>query len=293
GGGQNLGACLPRRDLGEACSGQARECRAGSGEVGEEGFCVVESGQQVCCDRPCDAPCESCLVPGLVGTCTALPAGTSCPEGGDPDDPCAAVCDGSAAGTCVFPAGTDTPEPDTCCVAGTPTNSEAACGGNGCDEVGRCLADCADDDDCLDGFACIFADADAGRGACTRLDGPLCDGRATVRVPDGPDLDCAASASIRCDGDACLARCASVDDCVDGAVCRADGTCIAGLDNADVPDCSCRLVGARAPGRDASRRRWPLPAGAALLMLAVATRRREGHHLRGPRGRSSGGDDGP
>src|SRR5262249_36193554 len=42
------------------------------------GFCV----DGVCCNSACNGTCESCAVPGSLGTCTAVPDGT------DPDGEC-------------------------------------------------------------------------------------------------------------------------------------------------------------------------------------------------------------
>ncbi len=57
-----------------------RACQAAS--QCESGFCAVEKGEGVCCDRACTGACETCADTESFGTCIAAASGT------DPRDDC-------------------------------------------------------------------------------------------------------------------------------------------------------------------------------------------------------------
>lgn len=91
----DAGDCVPVAGLGDACVSQ-EDC--------PDLFCV----DQVCCNRPCDGPCEVCNHPDAPGACVYVQPGTDpdsdCEEG---EEPCAETggCDGR--GACALaPAGT-------------------------------------------------------------------------------------------------------------------------------------------------------------------------------------------
>jgi hypothetical protein len=77
------GVCERRRANGSSCAADG-DCESGS--------CV----DAICCTEACTDACRSCIVPGLVGTCSDVPAMT------DPDGECGAggYCDGM--GACVM-----------------------------------------------------------------------------------------------------------------------------------------------------------------------------------------------
>jgi hypothetical protein len=146
--------------------GNGEGCNTGSPSSCASGFCV----DGVCCDvAACTGACKSCSVPGSLGTCTMVKAGTEVPgscsagqacdgsgsclaKNGQPctsDSTCASgmcadgvCCDGACTGSCVacnqagqegkcrpYPAGTD---PQNECSGGT-----GACKAT-CDGVGNC-----------------------------------------------------------------------------------------------------------------------------------------------------------
>ncbi len=77
-----------------APSGECELRRANASSCGADAEC--ESGQCVdgiCCGDACEGSCESCIVPGSVGSCVIVPAMT------DPDGECGALgyCDGLGA----------------------------------------------------------------------------------------------------------------------------------------------------------------------------------------------------
>src|SRR5262249_2157448 len=54
----------------------------------------VCSADHHCCGSACTAPCQSCAIPGAVGRCLPVPAGT------DPDGECGIGATCNAAGAC-------------------------------------------------------------------------------------------------------------------------------------------------------------------------------------------------
>jgi len=119
------------------------------------GYCV----KRTCCDRPCQGLCESCRVPGQLGTCALVPAGQD--FGGhcevDGDDECAGRCDGK--GGCTFPGATKTCGAKTCAAGerksgacdaeGSCAMQKESCGGLACANAYYCMTTCFKDEDCL------------------------------------------------------------------------------------------------------------------------------------------------
>src|SRR5690606_5530270 len=139
---------------GGACESGA-ECTSGS--------CV----DGVCCDSACDNACESCGLPGALGTCSLVPVGTT-PEpacGGD------LLCDGVSRGC-----------PGSCLIDGTPEQRDAMCpadfwcdsaGDGECEPVRPKGASCGRGAECESGSCvhgvCCDSDCDGG---CARCDLP-------------------------------------------------------------------------------------------------------------------------
>ncbi len=109
--------CVTKKTLGTACLTN-NQCAAGN--------CV----DGVCCNTTCAGLCQTCALPGAVGTCSPLPAGQ------DPIDECAgaaSVCNGAAA--CKKANG------QTCAAAGDCALGlcvDGYCCNSGC--VGTCIA---------------------------------------------------------------------------------------------------------------------------------------------------------
>ena len=107
------------------CNGNGGCYNGATGAACSEGFeCVtgtcVRAG--ICCDKPCDGLCQSCMLAGHIGQCTYIASDT------DPRNECAgeAVCNG--AGLCKQPATSATPPP----TIGTACSSDGDCRGGIC-----------------------------------------------------------------------------------------------------------------------------------------------------------------
>ncbi|MGZ3418113.1 MAG: Kelch repeat-containing protein [Polyangiales bacterium] len=218
GGAASAGTC--KKKNGQPCT---------TGDVCGSGKCV----DGVCCDSACNGLCEACDVTATPGSCTTLPPGDKphgttrggCPGSGA----CQALCGGVDRNACtVFPGATTSCGAATCsdgeesrqsfcdgagaCVDPTKTKCEPfACGATACKKA------CAADADCAAGFTCATR-----TGKC--VFGAKCDGDHTVVVPDAPSIDCT---PYRCAGAACVAKCATSDDCLPGTTCDvASGACV-------------------------------------------------------------------
>jgi hypothetical protein len=150
-----------------------------------------------CCNRTCDKACEACsarrkgLNGGPDGACGAVTPGK------DPDGKCFV----EQGGNCDDTAACDQAKKLTC-------------------SSGRCCDSPCNTDPCL---SCAVQGKE---GTCTLIDkcNSTCDGDHTIVQAGQPPQDCA---PFRCDGTSCRSTCASVNDCVDGAVCTQDGVCAA------------------------------------------------------------------
>src|SRR5205823_761826 len=128
------------------------------------GFCV----DGVCCDRACDAQCESCAEPGSLGRCTQVsgaPRGARTPcEGAlclDTAFMLAAVC--GASGSCEHQTTIDCPDLLRCnadgCLSSCATNEDCAlgsyCQDTSCHAYGIVIPDpCSSDAQCAAGYYC-------------------------------------------------------------------------------------------------------------------------------------------
>jgi hypothetical protein len=252
--------CATKKELGVAAT-SATECKSG----------VVADG--VCCDKACEGVCESCA----TGTC-APKAGAashgSCPAPGA--DPCsAASCDGADGKACKKLPGKETTCRAASCEAGVET-SAAQCDGSGacpaattkacglyaCDGP-SCRRTCRSDLDCAKTASC-----DEISHECVPAE--TCDGDHTITAPSGTSKDCT---PYKCEGKACLDKCSSSSECVDGYVC-------------DTPSKTCIVAnGTPATGDDGGGCSYGGPSrfsGVWLVAACVAlvTARRRGLHSR-------------
>jgi hypothetical protein len=178
----------------------------------------------VCCNRACNNDCETCTVPGAVGTCVVAPAGTASPACG------AFLCNGTSVGC-----------PTAC-------NSSALCAaGNWCDPMsGTCSTLKPEAQACS-------ADGQCQTGHC--VDGVCCDtaclgrchfcgsGTCTVAAGVDPRGDC--SGERNCDG-ACDATGACVfpgaeTSCDTCKVCNQSGRCNEPPRDGDDPACGASI----------------------------------------------------
>lgn len=109
----NAGDCASNNCAGGACALKANGQSCGQAANCQSGLCV----EGVCCDGQCSGPCDSCTVPGSVGTCSNVPVGM-------PGDCAGSVC--NSLGVC----GVCQPFQDLgmCCV---PCENPAAPPGDG------------------------------------------------------------------------------------------------------------------------------------------------------------------
>ncbi|MFI5300457.1 MAG: hypothetical protein ACHREM_20410 [Polyangiales bacterium] len=123
----------------------------------------------LCCDSPCTDKCHSCALPGLIGTCTAEPAGVDlrndCGALGNCFGTCAGngTCGGATAGTICSP--NHCSGPTTLTGAALCTGPGSACSTQGvvdfdctpytCEPAARaCLQSCVRSDECANGYTC-------------------------------------------------------------------------------------------------------------------------------------------
>jgi hypothetical protein len=202
-----------------------------------------------CCDARCDGDCEAC---SFRRKFPSLPANAS--VGADTLD---GVCQPISAGK----------DPDNRCLAsqGQPCTDDTACrqapntlycAGGVC-----CSAPCTG--------ACLSCNLPGKAGTCSAVPNcsDTCDGDHTLATK--PPVDCA---PYKCAANACKTTCASVKDCVAGAVCTFDGVCAPPPDLVvDHPGLFCDL-GRRAACEGAAAS--PLVVLAGLAGLALGRRRR-------------------
>jgi hypothetical protein len=106
--------CQPKKPKGEMC-GDLQNCLSG--------FCV----DGVCCNNSCGAICQSCDLPGSVGTCSTVP------KGQNPNNECQSprVCSGQTGnGSCKLP-------------DGEPCGNDGACLNDQCEDGFCCATNCS------------------------------------------------------------------------------------------------------------------------------------------------------
>jgi hypothetical protein len=131
-------------------------------------FCA----QGVCCDKACDGACQSCALPGMLGTCTNVPTGSQDPAGKCADDgatscgrngkcqagACQKYTQGTACKASVCPDATTTFTPGaTCDGNGTcVTPADSSCFPFRCGATNVCKSSCTADADCAAPAVCIM-----------------------------------------------------------------------------------------------------------------------------------------
>lgn len=193
--------------LGASCTG-SWECASG--------FCV----EGVCCTSACNAACASCVLPGRLGTCSPVPAGSPdpnsvCVDEGAPSCGHDGTCDGQ--GRCaLYAAGVSCAAGSSC--AGTIWSGSGTCSGTAtcqrethpclpyaCDpQTNECRSACASTDDCAPGEPCVNGSCGVGEpGSCSA------------------DTECASGFCAQ--GVCCATRCA--DPCFSCALPGTIGAC--------------------------------------------------------------------
>jgi hypothetical protein len=215
---------------GDACT-NAVDCASG--------FCV----DGVCCNTACTGQCEACdgAIPGTCSLVTGAPHPGRPPcEGNDSD---CGYCDGTST-ACVYP---DLAPCATSCAGGSQTVS--LCDGKGdckpfstpipctpyaCIDTTGCASSCTVDSECAPGFQC------STEGVCLPGSAKCIDDQTLQN--GGESIDCT---PYRCNGNACLQTCTSVDDCIAPNVCDAvSKQCIApGTEGSTHAGCTCSAAG--------------------------------------------------
>lgn len=227
------------------CGGQ-NVCQAGTcGKQPIGGLCARDldcasafCAQGVCCNARCDASCQACNLPGLAGTCSAVPAGGPDPAGLCRDEGLAScgndgTCNGAGAcrkyaagiicqpqrcadgiktlpatcsgdGNCL-PGASLTCAPYTC--SGDGANCNSACGGEGpspqCQAPNRCLGgkcgQAAQGQSCQDTSDCQTGLSCAGGVCCDRACGGSCEScRVSGSVGTCTAIGCSPGSSQTC-----------------------------------------------------------------------------------------------
>ena len=219
--GQCMASCLTDTDCAAGAPCQGGRCGAPeTGYCNSPGDCL--SGNcvdHVCCNTACQGACVSCALPGRIGTCLPVPAGTADPHGICVDQGVAScgkdgICDG-VGGCSFYPAGSVCAAPSctgslltfprTCDGAGTcQPAGQASCAPFTCGpQTGACRTICASDSDCISGSGCApdglcgihwltapcTTDNDCASGFCA--EGVCC-----ATKCDGPCFSCALPGTI-------------------------------------------------------------------------------------------------
>jgi len=225
----------------------------------------------VCCNSDCEGQCQACDILGFEGTCAQVegeaPHGTrdAC-DGADAE--CQGICESN-------PLKCDYDQTKECggsecnmgtrdfglcslAIEGECAGATEECAPFACDTDGtHCVTECETVTDCETGAVC------RSDGTCAIVENAECVDDHTVADPAGSQTDCA---PFKCGGAACLKACGSIDDCVDGLVCDAEGACIEPpADPAPPDDCAVREL-----PRSSSGSIW---MGLAIAALALAGRR--------------------
>ncbi|MDI1447058.1 kelch repeat-containing protein [Polyangium sp. 6x1] len=241
----------------------------------DDSFCV----DGVCCNAPCEGQCEACDGPRL-GICSPVegkPHGSRLPCDGTSE--ACATCDGVNPQQCSYPSGNGC---DKKCDVSTLTVFS-------CDGAGNCVESfsnncapyaCNDvelscETDCTSNAACaIGSTCNTEQKTCVSLPTTCLDNE-TLQLPDSTKQSCAPYA---CRNGACLATCASVDDCSGSEVICDEKTsnCMnwKSFENAQSASssgsCAVAPPGAPAPSRAA----WLFALAAASLLAARRNRPR-------------------
>jgi hypothetical protein len=175
--------------------------------AGGDHVCRHDCVDLVCCDRPCNGPCEACALGGSVGTCKTIADGKPVPPRAC-EDPYLVCVAGACATGCTKDE--DCKSPYFCqsgaCVPrlmlGATCAGDAQCGSRICADGHCCEARCTD--------PCDTCNAD---GACA----PVGNGKL-------PPHDSNACGGYRCGGAGCRTTCGSDADCLPSFHCR-EGAC--------------------------------------------------------------------
>jgi hypothetical protein len=227
------GSSCGKKGLGQICA-RADECASN--------FCA----QGVCCNSACTATCQSCNIPGAVGTCSNV-----APGGVDPDARCAAQPTSTCGrdGTCNGSGGCRLHPATTQC-AGPSCSGDSAVAASFCDGSGTCRPGATQ--------ACSPFRCNSATGACF----PSCDATAQCVPPNqcqnsicgtkpngsscgsGPECVSGVCAEGVCCNDACTGSCRSCT--VGGAV----GTCTSVPSGVADPKAMCAVTPATSCGTD-------------------------------------------
>jgi hypothetical protein len=265
------GVCIDKLAVGQGCSLDA-QCA--------QGFCV----EGFCCESACDGQCTSCGLPGRLGKCVPV---AGAPRGGrEPcqgEGPCAAQCDGTLNGSCVYP------QEEVFCGVGACSDGVAS-GLAVCSGAGSCLAPtkvdcfpyqcngpacfvkCGNDDECQPGFHCdgdscapdmtMSGDGGAG-GVPPAMEGGAAGAPAVVPPGEG-------GASGGAPGEMPPSAAGEPNEMPPGAAGMPDGTAGSG-GSKDSDGCGCRVPAG--PSRS-------LPLVASVLLGLLLRRRRARTQLR-------------
>jgi hypothetical protein len=180
------GNCLPPNVCnGNSCGKKNVGASCSAGSECASTFCA----QGVCCDKSCGGACQSCALPGTLGTCTNVPTGASDPAGlcTDAGDASCGTNGKCQAGACQkYVKGTPCKD-STCPVPTTTFTPGSTCDGNGacqtpasssCFPYGCgtkvCKVACTVDADCASPAVCIMGSCGLKGIGKTCADGTEC-----------------------------------------------------------------------------------------------------------------------
>ncbi len=191
--GIDTSVVFSRWDIGESCV--------------DDGECMsLHCEQNVCCDKTCDGPCESCNGDDAIGSCTPLAAQT------DAESCAPYLCDGAST-TCPDSCGSDTDcvegrlcigdrcvEPPPPKEDGTNCSHEAMCGSGFCTDGRCCVAETCAPYRCLgDNGTCVTScktSFDCAEDAVCNSEG-RCIAAAETLAPPSPSCAVARRRAVR------------------------------------------------------------------------------------------------
>ncbi len=243
----------------------------------DSGRCV----DGICCDSACTGICQACNVAGHLGSCTAVPNGTSCAD----SDPCdgTETCQG---GSCVSGSPPSCDDHSVCtvdsCLPGTGCVNDPYANGTSCSDGDKCngLETCQSGScvsgsppSCDDQNPCTYENCDPSAG-CVHSpieDGRSCDvGRCGAGVCQAGV--CSAGGVALCDDgnpcteDYCIPEVGcQIESLVDGYACGECMMCVSGA-CVDAPDCGTDGCGCSATDGRPAAVWWRLALG---LLLAL------------------------